>query len=83
MYHTIGIWVASPTEKISDIFSEKARTYTPPNGNLFSVTRKDDGTVEIIREWVTLEDANDWVSWTEAQSDEPGLTSITIVEVPE
>lgn len=85
MYHTIGIWTAAPTGEMADLFREKAKSYPFPNGNLFSVTQNEDGSTEVIREWLTLEDANTWKSWIEssATSGLSGPMSITVVEVPE
>lgn len=80
MYHTIGTWTAVPSEEVVTLFREKVETYTPPNGKLFSVTEKDDGTYEVIREWLTLEDATSWAEFS-ATSDISG--PVTIVEVPE
>jgi hypothetical protein len=80
MYHTIGSWTAVPSEEVVTLFREKVQTYAAPNGKLVSITEKDDGTFEVIRQWSTLEDANSWAEFS-ATSDISG--PVTVVQVPE
>jgi hypothetical protein len=79
MYHTIGSWTAVPSEEVVTLFREKVQTYAAPNGKLVSLTKSEDGAFEVIRQWLTLEDATKWVEFSEANN----TTSVTIVKVPE
>jgi hypothetical protein len=79
MYHTIGIWSSAPAAEVTTLFQETALTHTSPNGDLVSLTKSDTGAFEVIRQWLTLEDATKWVEFSEANN----ITSVTIVKVPE
>jgi hypothetical protein len=68
MYHTIGTWPTAKPEELADIVKAKAGTYGLLNGQLVSVTVLDGGMSEVIRQWETLEAANEWVDYMQGHN---------------